>query len=216
MAEITFNSRDDDPADFIYGYFEDLATVNGMVVGVESLEELYSGGAPRRPADEYLWKLTDKLSGGNKFSANELNELKQQDPIIQAADSGYPEYLKNAVSELLRRVASRSEGRNLSSAKAAGILDTSARRENLIGNNRPAMKKALGMSAFPSMVGSFLTSEPRIHKESRGTVDPALRNLRLRSKGEVSEPLRRYGTGIGGRRKSRITKKPKRKTRKLK
>jgi hypothetical protein len=138
--------------------------------------------------------------------------LKQQNVIIQAA--GYPRYLKEAVSELLNRVSYRSEGRNLSHGKAAGILDPSARRENLIGNNRPAMKRVLGMNAFPGMIGRFLTSEPRITKESRGTVDPALRNLRLRSQGQTPAPLRPYGTGIGGRKKTMRSKKARRMTRK--
>jgi hypothetical protein len=148
MAGIRFYPGDD-PADYLMGYFEDLMSVHGVVVGVNSLENLYSEtGVPKRPADQYLWNLNDKLSlGDNKFSVDELNELREQNKIIQSADSGYPRYLKEAISELLRRVTARSEGRNLSGAKAAGILDPSARRANLIGNNRPAMKRALGMNA---------------------------------------------------------------------
>jgi hypothetical protein len=203
----------DDPADYIFGYFEDLVDNNGA----NTLEEIYAAGAPRLPADEYLWNLNDKLSlGNNRFTPDELNELKQQNAIIQAA--AYPRYLKEAISEILNRATARSEGRNLSHGKTAGLLDPSARRANLIENNRPAMKRALGMNAFPGMVGKFLTTEPRITKESRGTVDPALRNLRLRAYGQTPAPLRPNGTGIGGRKKTKSNKhsKPKRKTRRLK
>jgi hypothetical protein len=211
-----FNPREDDPADFIYGFFEDLATVHGMVVGVSTLEELYNdAGAPRRPADKYLWDLGDKLgsTSNSKFSENDLDQLKQQNKIIQDPKSRYPQYLKDAISELLRRVSARSEGRNISSGKTAGILNTRAR--NLIGNNRPAMKKALDMTGFQTEVGSFLTSANRIKKESKGTVDPALRNLKLIAQGQVPEPLRPYGTGTGGRRKTKSVKKVK-KTKKSK
>jgi hypothetical protein len=217
---IRFNPKEDDPADFIYGFFEDLATVHGMVVGVSTLEELYSEtGAPRRPADKYLWELGEKLSiiGDPKFSENDLRTLKQQNQIIQDPKSRYPQYIKDAISELLRRVAARSEARNLLSGKAAGLLDTN---RNLIGNNRPAMKKVLDSTGFATNVGSFLTSAKRIQRESKGTVDPALRNLKLIAQGEVPEPLRPYGTGTGGRRKTAVkkvkkTKKSKRKSRRF-
>jgi len=206
--------QNDDPIDYVMGYFEDLMREGEIVVGVNSLEELYETGAPERPADEYLWDLAGKQGTNIKFSAPEFNELKEQNELIQAAD--YPQYLKDAITELLNREKARNEGRNLSHGKEAGILNTNARRANLVGNNMPAMKKALAINAFPSMVGRFLTDTPRITKESRGSVEPALRNLRGRAEGQIPAPLRPYGTGTGGRRKTKKSKKPKRKTRAVK
>ena len=206
--------QNDDPIDYIVGYFEDLLSEGEIVVGADSLEELYEAGAPERPADEYLWNLSGKQGENIKFSSPEYNELKEQNELIQAAD--YPQYLKDAISELLKREKARNEGRNLSRGKAAGILNTNARRANLVGNNMPAMKKALAINAFPSMIGRFLTDTPRITKESRGSVEPALTNLRGIAEGQEPAPLRPYGTGTGGRRKTKKSKKPKRKTRAVK
>ena len=111
--------------------------------------------------------------------------------------------LKAAFSNLLQIVTTEkirqkamSEGRNLSYGKVAGILDPSANREGIIGNNRPAMKRVLGAPFFTPMVGSFLTNAPRIIKGSKGTVDPALRNLSIKA-----------GQLKGGKRKKTLRKK---------
>ena len=135
MDEPIFQQTDD-PLDFVLGYVEDFLREGGFIVGVETLEEFYeAGGAPRRPADEYLWNLAGKQGTVIKFNKSELNELKEQNEIIQAAD--YPQYLKDAISELLKREKARNEGRNLSRGKAAGILNAN-RGVNLVGNNMPA------------------------------------------------------------------------------
>ena len=98
--------------------------------------------------------------------------------------------------EIKLKAKARSQGRNLLHGKMSGLLDPSAKRANLIGNNRPAMKKALGMEGFATTVGSFLTNAPRIQRESKGTVDPALRNLRSVAEGNNVMPLRNRGTGV--------------------
>jgi len=215
MGEPIFHLGDN-PADYIHGYFEDLLTVDGMVVGVNSLEELYfQTGAPRRAADEYLWELNYVLGNGKtSFTQNEVNELERQNGIVQAAD--YPKYLKDAVSELLKRVSAPIHARDLVHARIAGVLDPTARRANIVGNNRPAMKQALGMPSFVTGVSGFLGQTPHTYNQSEGNVLHAIENLRRRKLGEPTRPLRPRGTGTGGRRKKtmRKNKKSSRKTKK--
>ena len=156
------------------------------------------------------------------FTYDDIEEIKTMANNINRGD--FPDYLKAAFSTLLhivtsekRREKAMREGRNLSYGKIAGILDPSEDREGLIGNNRPAMKRALGMEGFATTVGSFLTNEPRIIRGSKGTVDPALRNLRLRAMGQVPEPLKPHRARRGGNRKKTMrTNKYNKKSRKTK
>ena len=128
------------PVDVIYEYFEKLADGNGF----NSLEEFYGLGAPRRPADEYLWKLTSKIGRPKyEFTEGELNELNEQNRIIQ--DSTYPQDLKNAVSELLRRetevlrrINVRKQAKNLVGGKRARHRKT----------RRKLKKRAITMKYF--------------------------------------------------------------------
>ena len=132
---------------------------------------------------------------------DEIDNIQTMTNDINRGD--FPDELKAAFSTLLQIVTTEkirqkamSEGRNLSYGKVAGILDPSANREGIIGNNRPAMKKVLGAPFFTPMVGSFLTNAPRIIKGSKGTVDPALRNLSIKA-----------GQLKGGKRKKTLRKK---------
>lgn len=132
---------------------------------------------------------------------DEIDNIQTMTNDINRGD--FPDELKAAFSTLLQIVTTEkirqkamSEGRNLSYGKVAGILDPSANREGIIGNNRPAMKRVLGMEGFATTVGSFLTNAPRIIKGSKGTVDPALRNLSIKA-----------GQLKGGKRKKTLRKK---------
>jgi hypothetical protein len=58
------------------------------------------------------------------------------------------------------------------------------------------MKRVLGAPFFTPMVGSFLTNSPSIIKGSKGTVDPALKNLSIKA-----------GQLRGGKRKKTMRKK---------
>lgn len=131
-----------------------------------------------------LWMLRDNRL---TYSLNNIT-LKTIDNFI--------EKVEELDKEIKLKAKARSEGRNLLHGKMSGLLDPSAKRANLIGNNRPAMKKALGMEGFATTVGSFLTNAPRIQRESKGTVDPALRNLRSVAEGNNVMPLRNRGTGV--------------------
>lgn len=131
-----------------------------------------------------LWMLRD-----NRLTYSRTNiTLETIDNLI--------EKVEELDKEIKLKAKARSEGRNLLHGKMSGLLDPSAKRANLIGNNRPAMKKALGMEGFATTVGSFLTNAPRIQRESKGTVDPALRNLRSVAEGNNVMPLRNRGTGV--------------------
>lgn len=131
-----------------------------------------------------LWMLRDNRL---TYSLNNIT-LKTIDNFI--------EKVEELDKEIKLKAKARSQGRNLLHGKMSGLLDPSAKRANLIGNNRPAMKKALGMEGFATTVGSFLTNAPRIQRESKGTVDPALRNLRSVAEGNNVMPLRNRGTGV--------------------
>lgn len=131
-----------------------------------------------------LWMLRD-----NRLTYS-LNNI-----TLETVDN-FIEKVEELDKEIKLKAKARSEGRNLLHGKMSGLLDPSAKRANLIGNNRPAMKKALGMEGFATTVGSFLTNAPRIQRESKGTVDPALRNLRSVAEGNNVMPLRNRGTGV--------------------
>lgn len=131
-----------------------------------------------------LWMLRD-----NRLTYS-LNNI-----TLETVDN-FIEKVEELDKEIKLKAKARSQGRNLLHGKMSGLLDPSAKRANLIGNNRPAMKKALGMEGFATTVGSFLTNAPRIQRESKGTVDPALRNLRSVAEGNNVMPLRNRGTGV--------------------
>ena len=131
-----------------------------------------------------LWMLRD-----NRLTYS-LNNI-----TLETVDN-FIEKVEELDKEIKLKAKARSEGRNLLHGKMSGLLDPSAKRANLIGNNRPAMKKALGMEGFATTVGSFLTNAPRIQRESKGTVDPAIRNLRSVAEGNNVMPLRNRGTGV--------------------
>ena len=134
-----------------------------------------------------LWMLRD-----NRITYNLNNNI-----TLETVDN-FIEKVEELDKEIKLKTKARSEGRNLLHGKMSGLLDPSAKRANLIGNNRPAMKKALGMEGFATTVGSFLTNAPRIQRESKGTVDPAIRNLRSVAEGKNVMPLRNRGTGVAG------------------
>ena len=141
---------------------------------------------------------------------DDIDQIQTMTDNINRGD--FPDELKAAFSNLLQIVTTEkirqkamSEGRNLSYGKVAGILDPSANREGIIGNNRPAMKKVLGAPFFTPTVGSFLTNSPRIIKGSKGTVDPALRNLSIKA-----------GQLRGGSRKKTMRRNKKKNTRRNK
>lgn len=131
-----------------------------------------------------LWMLRD-----NRLTYS-LNNI-----TLETVDN-FIEKVEELDKEIKLKAKARSQGRNLLHGKMSGLLDPSAKRANLIGNNRPAMKKALGIEGFATTVGSFLTNAPRIQRESKGTVDPALRNLRSVAEGNNVMPLRNRGTGV--------------------
>jgi hypothetical protein len=172
--------------------------------------------------EDWLARLGDRGPRKVILTYDDIDKIQTMTNDINRGD--FPDRLKAAFSSLLRIVTSEKrkqkamrEGRNLSYGKIAGILDPSEDREGLIGNNRPAMKRALGMEGFATTVGSFLTNEPRIIRGSKGTVDPALRNLRLRAMGQVPEPLKSHRARRGGNRKKTMrTNKYNKKSRKTK
>ena len=150
---------------------------------------------------EWLARPNDRGPHKVILTYDEIDNIQTMTNDINRGD--FPDELKAAFSNLLQIVTTEkirqkamSEGRNLSYGKVAGILDPSANREGIIGNNRPAMKRVLGMEGFATTVGSFLTNAPRIIKGSKGTVDPALRNLSIKA-----------GQLKGGKRKKTLRKK---------
>jgi hypothetical protein len=151
--------------------------------------------------EEWLARTTNRGPSKTILTYDDIDKIQTMTNAINRGD--FPDKLKSAFSNLLQIVTTEkirqkamSEGRNLSYGKVAGILDPSANREGIIGNNRPAMKKVLGMEGFATTVGSFLTNEPRIMRGSKGTVDPALRNLSIKA-----------GQLRGGKRKKTMRKK---------
>ena len=194
--------------DKIQDFFEGQMRAQGFT----TLDELYPNGIP--PLSQYLWDLDIKLNDDSTlvFTPEEINELNQMSAELQI--SQYPDEVKDTLPRMLaeiKRVKARAEGRNLLHGKIAGVLNSSAKRTGLIGNNRPAMNKILGMPEFVTTVGSFLTNTPRIKRESKGIVDPALANLKKVAMNQPVDPLRKYGTGTapnikGGRRKTHTRK----------
>ena len=214
---LEFSEEMEDIYDQLYGFFESRMADNGFA----TLEELYPNGIP--PLSQYIWDLETKIGKAHDqynyeqkkrlvgarlvFTPEEIKEIKEKSIEVQATD--YDDEFKSAFPRLLaeiEKVKARAEARNLVSGKLAGILDPSAKRAGLVGNNRPAMAKALGMEGFATTVGSMLTNAPHIIRESKGTVDAALANLRRRATGNNALPLRKRGTGTGGRRKSHTRK----------
>lgn len=214
-----------DIIDTIQEFFEENMTDQGFT----TLDELYPNGIP--PLSQYLWDLDIKLNNDDGddaviFTSKQIDELKQRSAELQTTQ--YSNALKASLPRLLaeidrvKRVTAKGYAKNLVSGKRVGLLDPSANRANLIGNNRPAMKKALGMEGFATMVGDFLVNKdyaPRIKRESKGTVDPAVANLKNIVDGKPAAPLRKYGTGTGGgtggRRRHR-TRKQRKSTRRTK
>ena len=145
----------------------------------QGIFEPFSIDITPREITSLLWMLRDNRLPYSQFNNNTTLET-----------------IDNFIEKVELKAKARSEGRNLLHGKMSGLLDPSAKRANLIGNNRPAMKKALGMEGFATTVGSFLTNAPRIQRESKGTVDPALRNLRSVAEGNNVMPLRNRGTGV--------------------
>jgi hypothetical protein len=196
--------------DEIRRFFEENMTNQGFI----TLDDLYPNGIP--PLSQYLWDLDIKLNdddGPVVFSSEQVEELKRMSAELQTTQ--YSNALKASLPRLLveidrvKRGIAKGYARNLASGKRSGLLDPSANRAGLIGNNRPAMKKVLGMEGFATTVGEFLVNKdyaPRIKRESKGLVDPALANLKNISEGKPAKPMRNYGTGTGGRRKSRTRK----------
>jgi hypothetical protein len=116
---------------------------------------------------------------------------------------------RNIYMKQLRNQA-KSEGRNLLAGKTAGLLDSDPERLEKLnkGVESSALKNLLGRNFFTQTVGSFLTKEPRIGQESRGTIGPALENLQKRATGIPVDPLRAKGTGTrGGKRRRNKTRK---------
>ena len=100
------SSEDAEPIfDQIYGFWEDIAANEGAF----SLNDLYLRGLPRRSADAYLWTLDTKQN----FTAAELSELERQVDLINA--DGYPQVLKDAVSELLVKLRKAKFNANIKS-----------------------------------------------------------------------------------------------------
>jgi hypothetical protein len=62
---------------------------------VDSLDELYQMGMPRRVADAFLWELTNK----NTFTDAEIGELEKDVKVVRG--DRYPRDIKDAVSSLL-------------------------------------------------------------------------------------------------------------------
>ena len=195
-----------DIIDTIQEFFEENMTDQGFT----TLDELYPNGIP--PLSQYLWDLDIKLNNDDGdvvvFTSKQIDELKQRSAELQATQ--YSNALKASLPRLLaeidrvKRATAKGYARNLVYGKRSGLLDPTATRTGLIGNNRPAMKKALGMEGFATMVGDYLVNKdyaPRIKRESKGTVDPAVVNLKNIVEGKPAAPLRKYGTGTGGRRR---------------
>jgi len=217
---LEFSEEMDDILAQMSGYFEGLAD---MYNSYSSLDEIFDEVPPIL---QYIWDLETKITKAHDqynyeqkkrlvdarlvFTPEEIEEMKQKSTELQA--TAYSDDFKSTLPRLLdeieriRRVTARAQGRNLLYGKLAGILDPSAKRAGLVGNNRPAMAKALGMEGFATTVGSMLTNAPHIIRESKGTVDAALANLRRRATGNNALPLRKRGTGTGGRRKSHTRK----------
>jgi hypothetical protein len=159
---------------------------------------------------EWLARPTNRGPKKVILTYDDIDKIQTMTNAINRGD--FPDELKAGFSNLLQIVTTEkvrqkamSEGRNLSYGKVAGILDPSSNREGIIGNNRPAMKRVLGAPFFTPMVGSFLTNSPRIIKGSKGTVDPALRNLSIKA-----------GQLRGGNRKKTMRRNKKKHTRKAK
>jgi len=192
--------------DEIREFFEENMTHQGFI----TLDDLYPNGIP--PLSQYLWDLDIKLNdddGPVVFTSEQVEELKRMSAELQTTQ--YSNALKASLPRLLaeidrvKRGIAKGYARNLASGKRSGLLDPSANRAGLVGNNRPAMKKALGMEGFATTVGEFLVNKgytPRIKRESKGLVDPAVANLKNIAEGKPVKPMRNYGTGTGGSRKS--------------
>ena len=188
-------------ADEGIGEFEDAVNLNEFRKIYMKLNHGFS---------EWLARPTDRGPYKIILTYDDIEKIQTMTDNINRGD--FPDRLKAAFSNLLQIVTTEKirqkamrEGRNLSYGKVAGILDPSANREGIIGNNRPAMKRVLGMEGFATTVGSFLTNAPRIIKGSKGTVDPALRNLSINA-----------GQLRGGSRKKTIRRNKKKNTRKAK
>jgi hypothetical protein len=82
--------------DQVHRYFE--GAVNGRA---NSLDQLYVLGMARLPADEYLWKFTDKLLSP-VFDLDEINKLREENEKIQGA--AYPLNLKMAFRSFLEEL----------------------------------------------------------------------------------------------------------------
>ena len=189
--------------DLLFGFFEERMADQGFT----KLDELYPNGIP--PLSQYLWDLDVKLTsvGPVVFTPQQIEELKQRSAELQAThyDNGIKGSLPRLLEEIerVKRATAKGYARNLLHGEMAGVLDPSAKRADLIGNNRPAMKKVLGMEGFAPTVGKFLVDEgyaPHIKRESKGTVRPAVTNLKNIVEGNPAKSLRKYGTGTGGRR----------------
>ena len=83
----------------------------------------------------------------------------------------------------------KQEYKNLKAGEAAGILESNPDKLNRLNPASPALSRLMGMPAFTTSVGEYLTGEPTIMKGSRGTIQPAIENLKKRARGELPEPI---------------------------
>lgn len=139
------------------------------------------------------------------------NPIFSYDDIIRPLKGVLKELNKsrNLYREQLQKVA-KGEARNLLAGKAAGLLESNSNKLSKLntGIESSALKNVLGRNFFTQTVGSFLTKEPRIGQESKGTIGPALENLQKRARGQPVPPLLPRGTGTrGGRRRRNKTRK---------
>jgi hypothetical protein len=195
--------------------------IPGNLSKEEELDWLYDNdyiSRQQRPNDYFFWNLYKNLSEEidpeeynlmNAINPNDLdndlyyNSKSEVDEYIRILYSmegqGYSQDIINEFRSFIEPHIDyryKREARNVLAAKHAGLLKSN--NLNRIQTNNPALNKVIGLAPFITTTTGYLMNEYRTNRESKGTVDPALRNRRRRIEGLPVEPPRKPGTGTGG------------------
>jgi hypothetical protein len=227
--------------DGIINYVEKLNTYLENLDQFEDLGGLNAEPIPDTHGYKYINKLIKKINSNltewaNRppprgirvvdFKDSDIKELEDNLHLMEGVPMFPDLYVINPLKGILRIIKeskvkqekkkARGEGRNLLAGKAAGLLESNSKKLKKLnmGIESSALKNLLGRNFFTQTVGSFLTNEPRIGQESKGTIGPALANLKRRANGKKVEPLRPKWTGTRGGKRTRSKKGTSRKSRK--
>jgi len=178
----------------ITNFIENIALYNQNFDTYEDFEGWYNKRTEDTDEFKYIMEIYDKISSGTdtiSFTYAEIQEFEDKFNIINSTPR-FPDFIVKSLSELLQKLKMqiiKQEYNNLKAGEAAGILESNPNKLNRLHPASPALSRLMGMPAFTTSVGQYLTREPRIVIESKGTIRPAIENLKKRARGELPDPI---------------------------